>query len=197
WANKDMTIADHLPEPLIHLYKQSTLVIRTQVDNRGSIIAGNDSDVLRFNRDTYSYLWPRDGALVANALDLAGYGEVTRRFFYLCGELMTRDGYLLHKYNPDGSLGSSWHAWSTPDGRRVGRSLGRARLRRRVRAARPLEALRDRGRGDQDGGPREPLRRGARAIRAHDHRPAGRHHHEGCDARHVDRRHLPLRDAPG
>ncbi len=117
WANKDETIADHLPEPLIHLYKQSTLVIRTQVDNRGAIIAGNDSDVLRFNRDTYSYLWPRDGALVANALDEAGYGEVTRRFFYLCGELMTRDGYLLHKYNPDGSLGSSWHAWSTPDGR--------------------------------------------------------------------------------
>jgi len=117
WANKDETIAEHLPEPLIHLYKQSTLIIRTQVDNRGAIIAGNDSDVLRFNRDTYSYLWPRDGALVAHALDLAGYGEVTRRFFYLCGELMTRDGYLLHKYNPDGSLGSSWHAWSTPDGR--------------------------------------------------------------------------------
>ena len=117
WANKDETIADHLPDPLIHLYKQSTLVIRTQVDNRGAIIAGNDSDVLRFNRDTYSYLWPRDGALVAHALDVAGYGEVTRRFFYLCGELMTRDGYLLHKYNPDGSLGSSWHAWSTPDGR--------------------------------------------------------------------------------
>src|SRR5579859_350225 len=117
WANKDETIAEHLPDPLIHLYKQSTLIIRTQVDNRGAIIAGNDSDVLRFNRDTYSYLWPRDGALVANALDVAGYGEVTRRFFYLCGELMTRDGYLLHKYNPDGSLGSSWHAWSTPDGR--------------------------------------------------------------------------------
>ena len=66
---------------------------------------------------THSYLWPRDGALVADALDLAGYGEVTRRFFFLCGELITREGYLLHKYNPDGSLGSSWHAWSTPDGR--------------------------------------------------------------------------------
>src|SRR6266571_2346135 len=68
-------------------------------------------------RDADSYLWPRDGALVADALDLAGYGEVTRRFFFLCGELITREGYLLHKYNPDGSLGSSWHAWSTPDGR--------------------------------------------------------------------------------
>ena len=117
WANKDETIADHISPELARLYKRSTLVIRTQVDNRGAIIAGNDSDVLRFNRDTYSYLWPRDGALVADALDLAGYGEVTRRFFYLCGDLITREGYLLHKYNPDGSLGSSWHAWSTPEGR--------------------------------------------------------------------------------
>jgi GH15 family glucan-1,4-alpha-glucosidase len=117
WANKDETIADHLPAEIARLYKRSTLIIRTQVDNRGAIIAGNDSDVLRFNRDTYSYLWPRDGALGADALDLAGYGEVTRRFFFLCGDLMTREGYLLHKYNPDGSLGSSWHAWSTPEGR--------------------------------------------------------------------------------
>jgi GH15 family glucan-1,4-alpha-glucosidase len=117
WANKDETITEHLPDDINGLYKRSTLVIRTQVDNRGAIIAANDSDVLRFNRDTYSYLWPRDGALVADALDLAGYGEVTRRFFFLCGELITREGYLLHKYNPDGSLGSSWHAWSTPDGR--------------------------------------------------------------------------------
>src|SRR5438309_603645 len=79
WANKDETISDHLPDEINGLYKRSTLVIRTQVDNRGAIIAANDSDVLRFNRDTYSYLWPRDGALVADALDLAGYGEVTRR----------------------------------------------------------------------------------------------------------------------
>src|SRR3982074_3197272 len=28
WANKDEPIAEHLPEPLIHLYKQSTLIIR-------------------------------------------------------------------------------------------------------------------------------------------------------------------------
>ena len=117
WANKDDGITDHISPELARLYKRSTLVIRTQVDNRGAIIAGNDSDVLRFNRDTYSYLWPRDGALVADALDLAGYGEVTRRFFHLCGDLITREGYLLHKYNPDGSLGSSWHAWSTSEGR--------------------------------------------------------------------------------
>src|SRR5207245_6351383 len=47
WANKDETIADHLAPELTDLYKRSTLIIRTQVDNRGAIIAGNDSDVLR------------------------------------------------------------------------------------------------------------------------------------------------------
>ena len=25
--------------------------------------------------------------------------------------VVTRYGYLLHKYRPDGSLGSSWHSW--------------------------------------------------------------------------------------
>ena len=67
WTNKDETIGDHMSPELTALYRRSTLIIRTQVDNRGAIIAGNDSDVLRFNRDTYSYLWPRDGALVADA----------------------------------------------------------------------------------------------------------------------------------
>ncbi|MGH2499565.1 MAG: glycoside hydrolase family 15 protein [Candidatus Limnocylindria bacterium] len=116
WANKERSEIEHLPERLGDLYKRSTLIIRTHVDNRGAIIAATDSDILQFNRDTYSYLWPRDGALVAYALDLAGYGEATRRFFRLCAEVISRDGYLLHKYNPDGSLGSSWHAWMTPDG---------------------------------------------------------------------------------
>src|SRR5207302_311 len=42
WANKDESIAAHLPERICDLYKRSTLVIRTQVDNRGAIIAAND-----------------------------------------------------------------------------------------------------------------------------------------------------------
>ena len=118
WANKDEgSVAEHLPDDLCHLYKTSTLIVRTQTDERGAIVAGNDSDVLRFNRDTYSYMWPRDGALVAAAMDLAGYIELPRKFYAMCGELITREGYLLHKYNPDGSVGSSWHAWSTPEGR--------------------------------------------------------------------------------
>lgn len=51
--------------------KQSLLIMRTQVDNRGAIIAANDSDIMKFNKDTYTYMWPRDGAWVALAFDRA------------------------------------------------------------------------------------------------------------------------------
>jgi GH15 family glucan-1,4-alpha-glucosidase len=36
---------------------------------------------------------------------------VTRRFFEFCHRVITKEGYLLHKYNPDRSLASSWHPW--------------------------------------------------------------------------------------
>lgn len=111
WVNKERVNFDLLPERVGWLYKRSLMVVRTQIDNCGSIIAANDSDVVRFNRDTYSYMWPRDGALVAYALDLAGYSEITRRFFNLCAKIIEKDGYFMHKYTPSGSLASSWHPW--------------------------------------------------------------------------------------
>ncbi|MCX5661304.1 MAG: glycoside hydrolase family 15 protein [Planctomycetota bacterium] len=101
------------PSPrAIDLFKRSLLVVRSQIDNAtGSIIAANDSDIMQFSRDTYSYLWPRDGALVASSLDDAGFPDVARSFYSLCSKIITDDGYFLHKYNPDGSPASSWHPW--------------------------------------------------------------------------------------
>jgi glucoamylase len=100
-----------LPDAVRDLYQQSLLIIRTQVDNNGAIIAANDSDISTDVRDTYSYMWPRDGALVAHALNQAGYLDFPRVFFQFCAEALAREGYLLHKYNPDGTLASSWHPW--------------------------------------------------------------------------------------
>jgi GH15 family glucan-1,4-alpha-glucosidase len=116
WVNKDDIPYGDLTENIVALYKQSLLILRTQIDNRGAILAANDSDYLDYNRDTYSYMWPRDGALVAYALDLAGQGDVAKNFYLFCQGLITTDGYLLHKYNPDGSLGSSWHPWVDAEG---------------------------------------------------------------------------------
>lgn len=112
WVDKEKVNYDLLPEKISRLYKRSLLICRTQINNCGSIIAGNDSDAVCFNRDTYSYMWPRDGALVAYGLDLAGYG-LTENFYSFCAGIIEEDGYFLHKYTPSGSLGSSWHPWLT------------------------------------------------------------------------------------
>ena len=69
-------------------------------------------------KDTYSYMWGRDGAFVAAALAKAGYADVCQRFFNFCAEVLSDDGYLMQHYNPDGSLASTWHPWLV-DGRQV------------------------------------------------------------------------------
>ncbi|WP_139489908.1 glycoside hydrolase family 15 protein [Brevibacillus dissolubilis] len=116
WVNKENRDFADLPPEIVRLYKQSLLTVRTQIDSNGAIIAANDSDILQFNRDHYSYMWPRDGALVALAMSKAGYDGVVSRFYEFCRDALTKDGYLLHKYNPDGSVGSSWHPFIQEDG---------------------------------------------------------------------------------
>ena len=111
WVHKQHRTYGSLDDSLIDLFKRSLLIIRTHADNHGGILAANDSDIMQFNRDTYTYVWPRDGAYVCMAMDRAGYQEISRRFFEFCCDVLPEAGYLLHKYNPDGSPGSSWHPW--------------------------------------------------------------------------------------
>ena len=111
WVNKYNFNFYGLTEDEATLFKKSLLMIRTHADNHGAILASADSDMLQNGRDTYSYMWPRDGALSAMAFDMAGDFNVAERFFLFCNDAMSEDGYLMHKYRPDGSLGSSWHPW--------------------------------------------------------------------------------------
>lgn len=111
WANRREFDFYNLDEPAVRLYHQSLFTIRAHADKNGSIIASGDSDMLHFGRDTYSYMWPRDGAYAALALLRAGDVHVARRFFEFCAHVLMPDGYLMHKYQADGSLGSSWHPW--------------------------------------------------------------------------------------
>ncbi|MFC1648014.1 glycoside hydrolase family 15 protein [Nanoarchaeota archaeon] len=108
--SKQKDFKDLSPEAQ-ELYKRSVLITISQIDKDGAITAANDSDNMKFNRDTYSYCWPRDGALVALGMDKAGFHEYTKPFFKFCSRIISKHGSLLHKYNPDGSLGSTWHPW--------------------------------------------------------------------------------------
>lgn len=111
WVDKTTVDLSELDPKLAILFKRSLLIIKTQTDKNGAFTAANDSDNTQFNKDTYSYMWPRDGALIAIALINAGFPEITKPFFEFCKDVIHKEGCLLHKYNPDRTLGSSWHPW--------------------------------------------------------------------------------------
>jgi len=111
WLSKRKFVFYGLSGAAADLFQKSLLIVRAHTDEHGGIIASGDSDILQFGRDTYSYVWPRDGAFAALALDKAGYFHVGERFYEFCNESLTEEGFLLHKYNADRSLGSSWHPW--------------------------------------------------------------------------------------
>lgn len=111
WANKKKINFFHLDNRIRDLFKTSLLIVRAQTDNRGAIIAANDTHTFHFKKDTYSYMWARDGALIARSLDRVGHHDLTTEFFNFCSQVVSDEGYLFHKYRPDGSLGSSWHPW--------------------------------------------------------------------------------------
>jgi GH15 family glucan-1,4-alpha-glucosidase len=120
WSEKDHRhIDEELGEDVSQLYRRSILTARTHVDNRGAIIASTDFDITKFARDTYAYAWPRDGALVANALDRAGHEDVTRQFFEFCQQSLVEEGFFLHKYTAYGQPGSSWLPWVDSRGNRT------------------------------------------------------------------------------
>jgi len=93
------------------LYRRSLFIMRVHTDNRGGIIASSDTGMLHHGRDCYSYVWPRDGALIAHVFDQTGYSDVSRQFFEFMAACQEPAGYLMHKYRTDGVLGSSWHPW--------------------------------------------------------------------------------------
>jgi len=111
WINKVQFSFHDLDERIVELFKKSLFIIRAHSDNGGAIIASGDSDMLQKGKDTYSYMWPRDAAFSALALDMAGDVNVSQRLFKFCNGVITDSGYFMHKYRPDGSLGSSWHPW--------------------------------------------------------------------------------------
>lgn len=94
-------------EPL----KKSLMITKVHADRRGGIIASADSSIYNYGRDYYTYVWPRDGAYAIWPLIRLGYTEEPKRFFEFCRDIITPEGYLMHKYQPDRAIGSTWHPW--------------------------------------------------------------------------------------
>jgi len=111
WLAPAIEQSKQLPEQYRDDFVKSVMIIKSQIDKRGAVIASTDSTLLNYSKDGYAYSWPRDGANVVWPLIRLGYYQEAYRFFEFCQRGLHPGGYLMHKYRADGALGSSWHPY--------------------------------------------------------------------------------------
>lgn len=116
WMKPAMEVAENVPDKYRQRFLDSVMVLKSQMDKRGAVIASTDSSMLNYSRDAYGYCWPRDGAYVVWPLIRLGYRDEAYRFFDFCKRGLHPGGYLMHKYRADGALGSSWHPYVHANG---------------------------------------------------------------------------------
>lgn len=111
WLEPTYAIIDTIAPPHRSSFIQSMMIIKSQIDKHGAIIASTDTSMLNYSRDAYAYSWPRDGAYTLWPLIRMGYKDEALRFFEFTKRGLHPDGYMMHKYRADGALGSSWHSY--------------------------------------------------------------------------------------
>jgi len=109
WLNPDRDQLDALDQRARTSLQKSMLIIKAHCDERGSILASGDSSIFNFGRDYYCYCWPRDAAYAVWPLIRLGQYTEAIKFFDFARDTRHRDGYLMHKYQPDRAIGSTWH----------------------------------------------------------------------------------------
>lgn len=111
WLEPALGAAAKLDPAYHDSFLRSVMIVKSQIDKRGAVIASTDSSMLNYGRDAYAYCWPRDGSYVLWPLIRMGYTEEPYRFFEFCRRGLHPSGYLMHKYRADGGLGASWHSY--------------------------------------------------------------------------------------
>lgn len=111
WLSIGANVLHGVDKQYLEILKKSLMLIKVHIDRRGGIIASADSSIYNFGRDYYSYVWPRDGAYALWPLIRLGYKDEAKQFFEFCRDILTPEGYLMHKYQPDRAIGSTWHPW--------------------------------------------------------------------------------------
>jgi GH15 family glucan-1,4-alpha-glucosidase len=111
WLQPVLEIVPNIPDNHRQLFVDSMMIMKSQMDKRGAVIASTDSTMLNYSRDAYGYSWPRDGAYTMWPFIRLGYVDEPYRFFEFTKRGLHPSGYLMHKYRADGALGSSWHPY--------------------------------------------------------------------------------------
>lgn len=115
WFVPAVNVSKHLPTEFQDSFLKSIAIMKSHIDKRGAVIASTDTTMLNYSRDSYSYSWPRDAANILWPLLRIGYTHEIINYFGFCRRVMNPKGFLMHKYQPDGALGSSWHPYIRGD----------------------------------------------------------------------------------
>jgi glucoamylase len=98
-----------IPDSHRRSLQHSLMIIKAHCDIRGSVLASGDSSIFNYGRDYYCYCWPRDAVYALWPLIRLGHYGETKHFIDFAHATMHKDGYLMHKYQPDRAIGSTWH----------------------------------------------------------------------------------------
>lgn len=109
WLSVSDSSISKIEDTYKDVFKKSLMLIKAHTDRQGGIIASGDSSIYNYGRDYYNYVWPRDGGLTMLTLIELGYQTEPKKFFEFCIDTINPDGYMMHKYQPDRSIGSTWH----------------------------------------------------------------------------------------
>lgn len=110
WAARHLPESpDDLGDVASRLRRESVLVLKLATAANGAIIASPDTSSLVAGGDTYNYCWFRDGGYVSQAMDGSGLRELAARFLQFAAHCQSPDGSFIHRYFPDGEVGSTWH----------------------------------------------------------------------------------------
>ncbi|HVA10885.1 MAG TPA: glycoside hydrolase family 15 protein [Candidatus Dormibacteraeota bacterium] len=105
WLGNGKSVGDFHTRSVQH----SLLIIKAHCDERGSVLASGDSSIFNYGRDYYCYCWPRDAMYALWPLVRLGHYKEAKTFLDFARDTMHKDGYLMHKYQPDRAIGSTWH----------------------------------------------------------------------------------------
>jgi glycosidase len=91
-------------------YARSVLTIAQLTDRSGALLAAPAVDARYRGSGGYGYSWPRDGAFIAHALDVAGERGASRAFYEWILKLQPESGIWDQRYFADGQPAPSWAA---------------------------------------------------------------------------------------
>ncbi len=89
-------------------YRRSLLTVAQLQDRSGAFLAGPPIDARYLHSGGYAYCWPRDGAFIAHALDVAGEPGAARAFFQWALAHQPEDGIWKQRYYADGAIAPCW-----------------------------------------------------------------------------------------